>query len=184
MGLTHGPAPSIRPAAPARAPDQARGARRRGPDRGRAQAPPVDALRWECQCGSYFALRIKGACGRSVCSTRIRVPAWTCRPACGTRPPARWRAPGSASTAEVRHQSAACDGDGGSDGCGRHRPVNRAPSGGGDGGDGGDGDGGGGDCGRRGRRRVKRASAAAAAAAAMTARRHHRAAGPAELTDN
>jgi hypothetical protein len=53
----------IRPAAPARAPDPAR-----------AQAPPVDALRWECQCGSCFALRIKGSC-RSVCSTRMRVPA-------------------------------------------------------------------------------------------------------------
>lgn len=94
------------------------------------------------------------------------------------RPPARWRAPGSASkgligggsaqTADCRHQSAACDGDGGSYGCG-HRPAKRAvataataatptvtP-------------GGGGDFGRRGRRPVKRASAAAVTAAAAVA---------------
>ena len=54
----------IRPAAPARAPDPAR-----------AQAPPVDALRWpgECQCESCFALRIKGAC-RSVRRPRASRP--------------------------------------------------------------------------------------------------------------
>ncbi len=52
----------IRPAAPALAPDPAC-----------AQAPPVDALRWECQCESCFALRIKEAC-RSVRRPRASRP--------------------------------------------------------------------------------------------------------------